>query len=214
MTHHAKTAICIVAELCLLLAVAGTAHADLIVWSQQGLSGYTVTAVVIDPARPDTVYAATEEGGVFKSTDGGATWLPVNEGIGVNDRDIASLAIDPHQTSTLYAGTRAGAGIFKSTDGGAHWTLLRRPGFALKEVSALVTVATDPVTLYAAEFSSINHSTSSSVLKSTDGGATWNRSDLGLTDAAFVNDLAIGSGKLIVGTYDGLFGTAFNRSHV
>ena len=41
-----------------------------------GTTNAFVNALAIDPSAPDTVYAGTEGGGVFKSTDGGASWLP------------------------------------------------------------------------------------------------------------------------------------------
>jgi photosystem II stability/assembly factor-like uncharacterized protein len=45
-----------------------------------GLDGPFVTALAIDPMRPGTLYAGTGTGGVFKSTDRGASWKPVDAG--------------------------------------------------------------------------------------------------------------------------------------
>ena len=63
------------------------------------------------------IYAATSSG-VFKTTDGGASWTPANTGLsGIH---VFSLAIDPRTPTTVYAGT-FGNKVFKTTDGGEHW---------------------------------------------------------------------------------------------
>jgi len=77
-----------------------------------------VRAVVVDPSTPATVYAGSTYAGVLKSTDGGATWSPMNAGLGALP-SVESLAIDPITPATLY--TCIIGGIFKSTDGGASW---------------------------------------------------------------------------------------------
>ena len=64
-----------------------------------------ITALAIDPAEPTTIYAATDERGVFKTTDAGASWRPFNAGLG--NLDIASLAVDA-TGRTLYAGVVSG----------------------------------------------------------------------------------------------------------
>src|SRR4051794_8081696 len=82
-----------------------------------GLEGGTITAFAVDPRRPDTVFAATLEAGVFGSAHGGRTWQPLDLGPDVNRVD--ALAIAPGDPETIYAGT--GRGVVKSTDGGASW---------------------------------------------------------------------------------------------
>jgi len=79
-----------------------------------------VHEVAIDPTTPTTVYAATD-GGVFKSTDGGGSWDPIN--VGLPDTGVAALAIDPTAPGTLYAGTKD-EGVFRSTNGGDRWNAL------------------------------------------------------------------------------------------
>ena len=63
---------------------------------------------------------------IFKSTDGGARWNVANSGLEGNS--VSALAIDPQNTSTLYAASngydssgRFISGVFKSIDGGANW---------------------------------------------------------------------------------------------
>jgi hypothetical protein len=76
------------------------------VWMSNGPEGGSIYALAIDPLTPSTVYAGTNLGGVFKSTNGGGTWSAVN--IGLTDTDINALAIDPATPTTLYVGTWGG----------------------------------------------------------------------------------------------------------
>jgi hypothetical protein len=60
------------------------------------------------------LYTGTRDG-VFKSTNGGMSWKPVNTGL--TSTRIGSLAIDPMNTQILYTGSED-AGVFKTTNGG------------------------------------------------------------------------------------------------
>ena len=75
-------------------------------------------AIAIDPSTPTTIYVGTDGGGVFKSTDGGSTWTPINSGL--TDLKVTALAIDWFTPSRIYAGTENG-GIFSSSDYGESW---------------------------------------------------------------------------------------------
>jgi photosystem II stability/assembly factor-like uncharacterized protein len=66
-----------------------------------------VTALAIDPAHPETLYAATGWRGVFRSTDSGKNWHPFNAGL--TNHNVTALALDA-TGQTLYAGT-AGGGV-------------------------------------------------------------------------------------------------------
>jgi tetratricopeptide (TPR) repeat protein/photosystem II stability/assembly factor-like uncharacterized protein len=78
----------------------------------------TVTAIVIDPDDPSVVYAATENAGVYKSLNGGTSWLPAQNGLEVGS--ITSLVLDPDDPQTLYATAESG-GLFRTTDGADSW---------------------------------------------------------------------------------------------
>jgi photosystem II stability/assembly factor-like uncharacterized protein len=113
-------------------------------WTNMGLrDSHHISRIAVDPANPDVVYVAAmghlystnPERGVFKTTNGGATWdrvLFVNDKIGVID-----LVMDPRNASVLYAATydkqrlpwqmiNGGpeSGIYKTTDGGQSWNRL------------------------------------------------------------------------------------------
>lgn len=94
-------------------------------WTEKnsGLQGGVINAVMRAPSAPATIYAATDGGGVFKSTNDGANWSQAN-GTGANKlfhMHVLSLAVDNAVANTAYAGT-LGGGIYKTTDGGANWT--------------------------------------------------------------------------------------------
>ena len=95
-------------------------------WRSLGPDGGGVSSVVLDPQNSDTVYALTS-GGLFKSTDAGASWT-VTTPLPPDSGRVISLVIDPQQTNILYAATAEAAGfvpgrdaVFKSTDGGVTW---------------------------------------------------------------------------------------------
>jgi photosystem II stability/assembly factor-like uncharacterized protein len=120
------------------------------------------------PGDGNTVYAGTKSGGVFKSTDGGQTWVSKNEGMG--GQWIWALAIDPVIPTTIYVGTEGGGpGLFKSTDGGDHWTQLNSPLYQGSVPDQISSIVIDPPsTLYAGG--------SGYIYKSADGGNTWSES--------------------------------------
>jgi photosystem II stability/assembly factor-like uncharacterized protein len=118
------------------------------------------------------VYAGIKQRGLFKSTNGGASWVRVNPAT------VRLLIADPNDPETIYIGAdgterNATTGIFKSTDGGASWTaagLQGKEGGPLGSGPSLLVV--DPQhsqTLYARR----GVSRSAGLLKSTDGGSTW-----------------------------------------
>jgi len=131
------------------------------------LEGF-VSAMVVDPQRPQTLFLGSERG-VFRSTDGARTWRPANAGLTGRGSApwyyVGSLAIDPSAPNTLYTGTSVSDGLFKTVDGGRHWTAIGPPGRG--SVSALTLDPTDPETIYA------GMSAGAKAFKSTDGGHTW-----------------------------------------
>jgi photosystem II stability/assembly factor-like uncharacterized protein len=79
------------------------------------------------PDNPDIMYVTDAKAGVFKSTDGGKTWVPKNNGIttrlGTSSDEIPvfCLTIDPNNYDTIWVGTQWQRGFFKSTDSGETW---------------------------------------------------------------------------------------------
>ncbi|HEX7183056.1 MAG TPA: hypothetical protein VF756_14535 [Thermoanaerobaculia bacterium] len=133
------------------------------------IPGGSGQVLVVDPRDPDVVYVgfqAVEAGRsrFYKTTDGGETWSWAGQGLGENS--ILALAIDPRDSSILFAAT--GLGLFQSDDAGATWRL--NPAFpSHPEGNALEDVVFDPFSpgvLYVA-------AGERGLFKSEDGGATW-----------------------------------------
>jgi photosystem II stability/assembly factor-like uncharacterized protein len=154
-----------------------TADESLGAWSSLGPGnvGGRTRALIVDPRSPRTLYAGGVAGGVWKSRDGGASWTPLDD-LSPN-LAIGSLAMDPHNSNIVYAGTGEGyfnedavrgAGIFKTLDGGATWERLAstaNPFFFY--VNDVVVSSKDPRRVYAA--------TRSGVWRSKNGGLSWSR---------------------------------------
>ena len=157
------------------------------VWQQiAGPEGGDVRVLAIDPANSQIIYAGVNGGGVFKTTDGGASWTAINTGI--TYAYVNSLAIDPANGRTVYAGT-AGSGIFKTTDGGASWTAINT-GLTNYSVNSIAIDPANSQTIYTGIGGSGGAGTGGGVFKTTDGGVSWKAMNTGLTSTR-VTSLAI-----------------------
>ena len=89
-------------------------------WQSIG-AGHANVVNKIEVDANGVLYVATDLTGIYKSTDGGASYQSINNGI--TNYDVADIVIHPNSTNTLLAGTRGG--IFKSLDGGSSWIVKR-----------------------------------------------------------------------------------------
>ena len=181
-----------------------------------GSTASGIASLAIDPNNPGTLYAASilnlsVGGGVFKSTDGAATWSAVNVGL-ADTTSIVSLTIDPRNPNILYAvspygGPRAfSPTLFKTTDGASTWTAASTGFNAL----SLSIDPQDSNTLYALNDSPNNFDPIRGVFKSTDGGGTWNVVLLGGTGDGWVTATPSESGPSIV--FAGIDGGGISKS--
>ena len=138
-------------------------QAGLGAWTQTtGPFGGDITAVVVDPQAPSTLYATDFNVGVFKSTNGGTSWTAINAGL-PTDFGFSALAIDPKTPSTLYLGHQF-RGVFESSTGGASWHPIDN-GLTDQNVYSLAIDPKTPATLYAG--------TNDGAFKSVDDGLSW-----------------------------------------
>ena len=143
--------------------------------------GGRITDLVVDPSNRDTIYAAAASGGVWKSTDAGATM----QAIWPDDatQGMGALAIAPN--GTLWAGTGeanpgggsitfGGTGIYRSDDGGATW---KRRGLENSgNTGRIVVDPTNPDRIFVAAAGSLfNPGGERGIYRSTNGGASWQR---------------------------------------
>lgn len=87
-------------------------------------SGYVdglATNVELDPFSDNTIYVGTNGYGVYKTTNAGRSWSPMNQGLNTPFiKGPGALRVHPRLPGTLFASTLAG-GIYKSTDGASSW---------------------------------------------------------------------------------------------
>jgi uncharacterized protein (TIGR03437 family) len=154
-----------------------------------GNVGGRTRALAIDPNSPNTIFAGTATGGVWKTLDGGQNWTSLTDFLPV--LSVSSLVMDPTNSQTLYLGTgetTRGAGIFKTTDGGVTWNQLTSTNnSSFYYVYSLVINPKLPNHIYAA--------TNVGVYVSLDAGVTWKRSYPAATTASTssCNSLALRS---------------------
>ena len=178
-------------------SVDGGAH-----WAHLGLrDGQQIAKIVVDPRDASRLFVAVlghpygpnAERGIYRSTDGGATFARVlftDENAGGFD-----LALDPTDARTVYASLWAarqspwetldggsfelphfGSGLYKSTDGGATWNRLATGLPAASDGIGRVAVAvatSDPKRVYAF----VDAKANGGIYRSDDAGATWTRTN-------------------------------------
>ncbi len=103
-----------------------------------GPDGGFVVNLVANPTNSKIIYAGTWGNGVFKSMDGGSTWVKTSTGLG--DLYINSLAIDPQNPKIMYAGTYNDE-IYKTTNAGETWT---HSSQGVQDGAIIYTIAIDP----------------------------------------------------------------------
>ncbi len=92
-----------------------------------------VSAILIHPANPNIIYIGTGDRdsedapgvGVYKTTDGGTTWVQMNSGMG--NTTVGMMLMHPSDPNTIIAATYDG--IFKTTNGGVSWALTQAGDF-------------------------------------------------------------------------------------
>jgi photosystem II stability/assembly factor-like uncharacterized protein len=158
------------------------------IYSQDGPNTWTnnsgnigrIYAMAVDPANNNNVYAGGLDSGMFKSTNGGANWFAINSGLTYNH--VQSLAISASNPSILYCGTDtlgSQNGVYKTTNGGANWVYMSATQQDSKGIQAILVHPTNPNIVYIAVYNAVQNA-NVGILKSTDGGTTWNASGNGL----------------------------------
>jgi photosystem II stability/assembly factor-like uncharacterized protein len=162
-------------------------------WTNLGLEeSEHISKIIVHPEDPDTVWVAAQgplwspggERGLYKTTDGGASWrrvLAAGEWTGVTD-----LVIDPRDPAVLYAaawqhhrtvaaviGGGPESGIHRSTDGGERWTELTEglPEGNMGKIGLAISPQNPDVLWAAIELDN----RSGAVFRSADRGASWHK---------------------------------------
>ena len=132
-----------------------------------------VLDIAIDPRNTtdNVIYIATNDGGIWKSTDGGTSWKPKTDYL--SSLSMGAVTLDPANASIVYAGTGnlfdgaglffKGVGIYKSVDAGETWTTIGSAALNGVGVNRIVLPSTGLLVV----------ATNNGVFRSIDGGANF-----------------------------------------
>ncbi|MFL6199314.1 MAG: VPS10 domain-containing protein [Thermoanaerobaculia bacterium] len=160
------------------------------------LTSGRVIDIAVDPKKPSTWYIAVASGGVWKTTNGGASFNPIFEG--QPSYSIGCITIDPNNPLVIWVGSGEnnsqrsvayGDGVYKSLDGGKTWT-----NMGLKSSEHIGKIVVDPRdsdTVYVAAQGPLwNAGGDRGLYKTTDGGKTW-KAVLTISENTGVTDVAM-----------------------
>ena len=184
----------------------------------------SITTIVVSPSNPNIIYLGTAVedvflgpiGSVYRSIDGGETWTKIS-GTQITG-GVFSLDVDPNNADIAFAGVTA-QGILRTSNGGATWSTIYPAPLSLNTIQYFNILKVSPVnpsTIMFSEFSDITSGAlplpteeqidltgiiPSPLMKSTDGGTTWNAIG-NLPQVALFTDLAYepGSGDWYIST--------------
>jgi photosystem II stability/assembly factor-like uncharacterized protein len=124
---------------------------------------HEVESIAIDPADPNTIYAGTWHL-PWKTTDGGATWSNVKQGL-IDDSDVFSIILDPKVPAIVYLS--ACSGIYKSETAGQVFRKQQGIPNTARRTRVLMQDPVNSATVYAG--------TTEGLYQTTNAGATWQR---------------------------------------
>lgn len=140
--------------------------------SDDGLPYGAAANLLIDPSNPNTMYVSngdhsgwwTTSTGVYKTTNGGQTWLPTSLAFSLNNTAIYELKMSPSDPNVIFAATTNG--LYRTLDGGLNWSVVRAGSY-----TSVCFRPDNGNVVYAAlnDYWGV-----SQVYQSTDGGTNWN----------------------------------------
>jgi photosystem II stability/assembly factor-like uncharacterized protein len=144
--------------------------------------GGRVTTVTGVRAQPKTFYMGVASGGLFRTTDGGATWVSITDGK-VPLGSTGCVAVADSDPNVIYLGTGSddvrsnvstGRGVYKTTDGGQTWKFIGL--YNAGQIGSVRIHPTDPNTVWvSAQGDAFKSNAERGVFKTTDGGQTWRK---------------------------------------
>ena len=140
-----------------------------------------VISLAVDPTNQNIIYAGSNTSGIWKTTNGGDSWVNITDDLGIAGLGIHSIAIDPNNTNIILAGTgtksygwsfvnHMGLGVIRSTNGGDSWSIATFSGSPtfpsdFLNIEVIKHVPSNSNIVYAAG--------NKKIYKSIDGGLTW-----------------------------------------
>src|SRR5690349_21006366 len=163
--------------------------------------GGRVTTVTGVPSQPKTFYMGVASGGLFRTTDSGATWTPITDGK-VPLGSTGCVAVADSDPNIIYLGTGSdgvrsnvstGRGMYKSTDDGQTWTFVGL--YHAGQIGAVRIHPTNPdIAWVAAGGDVFKPNEERGIFKTTDGGKTW-RKVLFISDKVGAMDVELQPGN-------------------
>src|SRR5271165_1095269 len=133
------------------------------------------------PSQPNVFYIGFDNGGVWRSTDYGSTWIPLFDEQSTGS--IGAIAVAPSDPNIIYVGSGAGIirpdlavgdGVYKSTDAGKTWTHL-----GLRDSQMIANIEVDPKDPNRFFVAVLGHpygpNPERGIFRSTDGGASFEK---------------------------------------
>ena len=163
-----------------------------------GRAGLKTTFLIMRRAAPDTMLLAyshsrDRRGGVLKSTDGGASWRPCNNGL-PNRENAWRLIAHPRDSNTYFVGWHRGGGLYATRDGGETWQPVNTSGnirsawfFPGQNVTGLDIDPRNPDRLV--------YCNDMDLYQTLDGGRTWDQVATRLVRPATADQPAVWQGR-------------------
>lgn len=160
-----------------------------------GMSG-RITAIKVHTQKPEVIYAGSASGGLWKSPNGGQSWVNIFKNEKVSS--VGALAVDPHNPDVIWLGTgegnprnsmTSGYGLYKSLDGGKSWNLIGLE--KTRNIHRILVHPYNPNIVYVAAIGTPwGDSEHRGVYKTIDGGKSWKK--------ILYNDERTGAAELIM----------------
>ncbi|MCW5941986.1 MAG: hypothetical protein KIS66_07125 [Fimbriimonadaceae bacterium] len=161
------------------------------------VTGGRIVDIEVPASRPNTIYAASASGGLWKSVNGATTWTPVFDD--QKTISIGDVAIAPSDPDVVWVGTgehnnqrsaHFGDGVYRSLDGGKTWKNMGLP--ESNRIGRIAIHPRDPKTVYVAACGYLyKPGGDRGVYKTTDGGETWSKVLSGDNDTTGFIDVVV-----------------------
>lgn len=174
-------------------------------WLGPGNIGGRIRSILVHPNDSQTRWIGSVSGGIWKTTNGGNSWIPLDDFMG--NLAVSTMTMGAADPNVIYAGTGEGfgnfdsirgAGVFKTTNGGTTWA-------QLSSTANSNWTFVNRLTIHPTSAQVILAATSTGIWRSTDGGTSWtNRNGTRMLDIDFHptnGNLCIASGTGSTGAF-------------